>query len=152
MVSVAVLIRTFSYGIFGGKRRNINHKKIYILLSQVYCVWQVVKTPTIISNNPVCVYIHTHTYSYMAACRLYMNYRCYQITLQWNIFTQIRVVRSVDWIFIVGAPVWRWLGQYVTLDKTFYSLLLKQEAVAALLLPYFVRLSFSSTRYLLEIQ
>jgi hypothetical protein len=25
----------------------------YILLSQVYCVWQVVKTPTIISNNPV---------------------------------------------------------------------------------------------------
>jgi hypothetical protein len=27
--------------------------KIYILLSQVYCVWQVVKTSTIISNNPV---------------------------------------------------------------------------------------------------
>jgi hypothetical protein len=27
--------------------------KIHILLSQVYCVWQVVKTPTIISNNPV---------------------------------------------------------------------------------------------------
>jgi hypothetical protein len=26
----------------------------YILLSQVYCVWQVVKTPTIIFNNPVC--------------------------------------------------------------------------------------------------
>jgi len=25
----------------------------YILLSQVYCVWQVVKTPTIILNNPV---------------------------------------------------------------------------------------------------
>jgi hypothetical protein len=31
----------------------------YILLSQVYCVWQVVKTPTIPSNNPVfyCVYL-----------------------------------------------------------------------------------------------
>ena len=28
-------------------------KKIHILLSQVCCVWQVVKTPTIISNNPV---------------------------------------------------------------------------------------------------
>ena len=27
--------------------------KIHMLLSQVYCVWQVVKTPTIISNNPV---------------------------------------------------------------------------------------------------
>ena len=29
------------------------NKKIHTLLSQVYCVWQVVKTPTIISNNPV---------------------------------------------------------------------------------------------------
>ena len=66
------------------------------------------------------VYIHT----YLTAQRLYMNYRCYQITLQWNIFTQIGGVRSVDWIFIVGVPDWRWLGEYVTLDRTFYSLLL----------------------------
>jgi hypothetical protein len=29
------------------------HRCNYILLSQVYCVWQVVKTRTIISNNPV---------------------------------------------------------------------------------------------------
>jgi hypothetical protein len=29
------------------------HRCNYILLYQVYCVWQVVKTPTIISNNPV---------------------------------------------------------------------------------------------------
>ena len=29
------------------------HRCNYTLLSQVYCVWQVVKTPTIISNNPV---------------------------------------------------------------------------------------------------
>jgi hypothetical protein len=29
------------------------HRCNYIPLSQVYCVWQVVKTPTIISNNPV---------------------------------------------------------------------------------------------------
>ena len=29
------------------------NKKKHVLLSQVYCVWQVVKTPTIISNNPV---------------------------------------------------------------------------------------------------
>ena len=29
------------------------HRCNYILLSQVYCVWQVVKTPTIILNNPV---------------------------------------------------------------------------------------------------
>jgi len=29
------------------------HRCNYILLSQVYCVWQAVKTPTIILNNPV---------------------------------------------------------------------------------------------------
>jgi hypothetical protein len=29
------------------------NKKIHILVSQVYCVWQVAKTPIIISNNPV---------------------------------------------------------------------------------------------------
>jgi hypothetical protein len=29
------------------------HRCNCILLSQVYCVWQVVKTLTIISNNPV---------------------------------------------------------------------------------------------------
>jgi hypothetical protein len=29
------------------------HRCNYILLSQVYCVWQVVQTPTVISNNPV---------------------------------------------------------------------------------------------------
>jgi hypothetical protein len=28
----------------------------YIPLSQVYCVWQVVKTPTVILNNPVFLY------------------------------------------------------------------------------------------------
>jgi len=29
------------------------HRCNYILLSQAYCVWQVIKTPTIIFNNPV---------------------------------------------------------------------------------------------------
>jgi hypothetical protein len=29
------------------------NETIHILLSEVYCVWQVVKTTTIISNNPV---------------------------------------------------------------------------------------------------
>jgi hypothetical protein len=30
-------------------------------------------------------------------------------------------VRSVDWIFIIGAPACRWLGENVTLDRTLYS-------------------------------
>jgi hypothetical protein len=34
------------------------HRCNYILLSQVYCVWQVVKTLTIIFNNPVCYLPH----------------------------------------------------------------------------------------------
>jgi len=49
------------------------HRCNYILLSQVYWVWQVVKTPTIILNNPVLVSLphvvcnvyttmHGHTY------------------------------------------------------------------------------------------
>ena len=77
------------------------------------------------------VYIHTHTHTHLTAYRLYMNCRCYQTTLQWNIWIPVRAVRSVDRIFIVGPPVWRWLDQSVTLDRTFYSLLLKQQAAAA---------------------
>ena len=37
------------------------------------------------------------------------------------------VVRSVDKICIIRVPAWRWLGEYVTLDSTFYSILFKQE-------------------------
>ena len=72
----------------------------------------------IVKNVRVCVYIYTHLTPY----RLCMNYRCYQITQQWNILHKSGAVRSVDWIFIIGAPVWRWLGQYATLDRPFYSL------------------------------
>ena len=63
----------------------------------------------------ICVYI----YPYLTAYRLYMNYVCYQITLQRNIFTQIGALRSVDWIFIVGALALRWLGECMTLGGTF---------------------------------
>jgi hypothetical protein len=60
-------------------------------------------------------------------------------------------VRSVDWIFISGEPVWRWLGEYVTLNKILYSLFWKQEDVAAPATARFSFLSHSSTRPLLEI-
>ena len=40
-------------------------------------------------------------------------------------------VRSVDWMFIIGAPVWRRWGECVTLDKTNYGLHFEQEVVAA---------------------
>jgi len=44
-----------------------------------------------------------------------------------NIFTAIWAVRSVHWIFIVVAPVWRWPDRYVTLGRTFYCLLLNSK-------------------------
>jgi hypothetical protein len=40
-------------------------------------------------------------------------------------------VRSVEWVFIIGLPAWRWLDEYVALDKTFNDLLFKHEIVAA---------------------
>ena len=67
-----------------------------------------------LSFCPTSFYI-MRIHTYVTADRLYVNYRRYPITLQWNTFTQFGAVRSVDWIFIVGAPVWRWLGDYVTL-------------------------------------
>jgi hypothetical protein len=45
-------------------------------------------------------------------------------------------VRRVDRILITEVPVWRWLGEYMTLDRTFQSLLFKQQAVAVQLLPH----------------
>ena len=90
--------------------------------------------------RPASLHCEEHVYIYicLTVYRLNMNYRCYQITLQGNIFTQNGALRSVDWIFIVGAPACRWLGEYVTLDRRFQSLLLKQEAAAAQIRPYFI--------------
>ena len=53
--------RVHIYSTFKVRNKNlewcsIKLKKTHILISQVYCVWQVVKTPTIISNNPVYIF------------------------------------------------------------------------------------------------
>ena len=44
---------------FNSAFKGLNNK-IHILLSQVYCVWQVVKTQTIISNNHVYLRLQSH--------------------------------------------------------------------------------------------
>jgi len=44
------------------------HRCNYIHLSQVYCVWQVVKTPTIILNNPVYIYKQKYYYYSKFCC------------------------------------------------------------------------------------
>ena len=38
------------------------NKKIHILLSEVYCVWQVVKTPTVILSNSVYIKVKFSRY------------------------------------------------------------------------------------------
>jgi hypothetical protein len=49
------------------------------------------------------------------------HYRFYQIILTLKCFYTSGAVRIFDRIFIIGAQaMWLWLGQYVTLDRTFY--------------------------------
>ena len=93
------------------------------------------------------VYIHT----YLTAYRPYMNYRCYQITLQWNTFTQIGAVRNFDLIFMVGALVWRWLVEYVTLDRRFCSLLLNGKQQQPQLWPLFLLIAFFEEAFIRNI-
>ena len=86
------------------------------LLSHFLCI-PFVRPASLYCKN-VCIYTH-----------IWLRKGCIWITVitklyyEWNICTQIGSGASVDWIFINGAPAWRWLGDYVTLDKIFYSLL-----------------------------
>ena len=95
------------------------------LLSQNFCNY-FPRPASVYCAEHVCTYTHVLT-----AYRLYMNYRCYQTALQWNVWTQIGAVRSVGRLFIFEVPTLRWLGEYVTWIRRFYSLLLKQEAAGA---------------------
>jgi len=77
---------------------------------------------------------------------------CYQIVRYFcRTLYKSGEVWSVDWIFITGAPAWRWLGEYVTLDKTFYSLIFKPEVVTARVISELSSLLHCSRRPLLEI-
>ena len=100
--------------------------------------------------SPYCAQCVHNTCTHLPVYRLYMNYRCYQITQEWKIFTQIGAMRRADWVFIVGAPVWRWLGEYVTVGGTFYSLLLtgssSSNTVTATLTATVTSVSHFSTR------
>ena len=75
----------------------------------------------------VCVYIYTHT------CVQFV----YELpllpdnTARETYVHKLGAGRSVDWIFTIGTVGWRWPGEYVTLGRRFYCLLLKQEMAAA---------------------
>ena len=71
------------------------HRCNYILLYKVYCVWQVVKTPTIISNNPVylddglditCI-SSVSTYIYLSSLTSFMPLKEYNPCSLWQAVT-----------------------------------------------------------------
>jgi hypothetical protein len=70
-----------------------------------------------------------------------------------KIFLQkLEEVQSVEWIFIAGAPAWWWMGENVTLDKTFCSLPLKHEVAAALTyIHIFFLIAFLQEAFILNI-
>jgi hypothetical protein len=56
------------------------------------------------------------------------------------------VVRSVDGLFIIGAPFWRWLGQIRDIGQNVLNILFKQEVVTTLVTVTFSFLSYSLGR------
>jgi hypothetical protein len=113
---------------------------------QCFCLFR----PTSVSTLwRVCVYIHIHISDCVeTAYELLLLPRRTASETFWH---QLVTVRSVDWIFITGAPAWRWPGEYETFEKGFYSLLFKDEAVTVPDTCIFSSLSHSSSRPLLEI-
>ena len=81
-----------------------------------------------------------------------MNYVATKQYHGWNTSHKSEALRSVDWIFIVGVPAWRWLGEYETSDTIFYDFLFKQEVLAAPVTSIFSSLSHSSKTTVLERQ
>jgi hypothetical protein len=108
---------------------------------------------------PILYYFFPNNVSvYREICVYILIFYCVNIVYatkqhcEWNIFMQIGSrANSFDWIFITGAPAWRWLGEQVTLDKKFYNLLFEQEILSAPINIAFSSLSQSSKSPLLEI-
>jgi len=100
----------------------------------------------------ICAHVHislyceeyVHMYTYLSVYRQHNKYLCFQMTLQVKHFYTNRSGAKCSLAVIIGVPAWRWLGEYLTLDRTFYSLRLKQEVVAATGTAIFASLSHSS--------
>jgi hypothetical protein len=87
---------------------------------------------------------YVHMYTYLSVYRQHNKYLCFQMTLQVKHFYTNRSGAKCSLAVIIWVPGWRWLGEYLTLDRTFYSLRLKQEVVAATGTAIFASLSHSS--------
>ena len=76
------------------------HRCNYILLSQVYWIWQVVNTPTIILNNPVDsltlhvntrTRIHLHTFGHKLLQHAHTS-----LYIRYTLYTSIKVNKGLD--------------------------------------------------------
>ena len=98
MVSMAVPIHTFRYCTLYIIKENFEnvliHRCNYILLSQVYCVRQVVKTPTVILNNPVYTYKYSKCRQWTLGCILILKCINENIFCLWNNYKQMMPILS----------------------------------------------------------
>jgi len=62
------------------------------------------------------VHAHTHTHTHTISECVDIIYELQLLPKNTSSNTS-GALRSVDWIFITGAPAWRLLGEHVTLDK-----------------------------------
>ena len=88
----------------------------------------------------ICICTHIHLRKY-----------CERITVATKWLGKSGAVRIFYWIYNFEPSAWRWLDEYVTLDKTFYNPLFKQKIVDTAATPSFSSLSHSSRKPLLEI-
>jgi len=71
----------------------------------------------------LCVYIHTYIHKSHCVETVHELSLLPRNTGTESFLHKSGTVPIVDWIFITGAPAWRWLGEYVTMGTIFYSLL-----------------------------
>jgi hypothetical protein len=95
------------------------------------------------------MYIDTHTHISDCIEIVYELHLVPNNSLSEIFLHKLGAVQSVDWIFITGALAWQWLGEYVTMHKTFYNCLFKEEVAAAPVTSRFSSLPHSSRRCLL---
>ena len=118
--------------------------------------WQAVFTDVQIFTSlvrPAYLYCEGHVFTYIHISDCIQSVYALPLlpnnTASETFLFQSGAMWSVDWIFITGAPAWRWLGEYVALDRTFYSLLFIQEVLVDPVTAIFSSLSCSSRRTLL---
>jgi hypothetical protein len=89
------------------------------------------------------LYCETYVYEHISDCTeiVYELPFLPNNTTSETLLHQSGALRSFDWKVITRAPARRWLDEYVTLGKTYYFLLVKQEVIAARVTSTFSSLS-----------